>query len=44
MKGTLPRKLKLPDIFDGIFRPYRYKVWHGGRGSGKSWTVAGALI
>lgn len=29
----------------GIWNPlYRYKVWHGGRGSSKSWSVAGALI
>lgn len=43
MTGT-PPKFRLPEIFDGIFRPYRYKVFYGGRGSGKSWTVAGALI
>ena len=24
--------------------PYRYKVAHGGRGSGKSWTVADILV
>jgi phage terminase large subunit len=42
--GIKTPRLKIPEIFDGIFAPYRYKVFHGGRGSGKSWTVAGALI
>lgn len=27
-----------------IFQPKRYKVIHGGRGSGKSWSVARALV
>lgn len=27
-----------------LFKPYRYKVMHGGRGSGKSWTIARALL
>jgi phage terminase large subunit len=47
MIGTKPvkrRQFQLPDISDGIFRPHRYKVFRGGRGSGKSWTVAGALV
>lgn len=55
MKGTKPNKkasgaqppsklLKVPEVFEGIWRPYRYKVFHGGRGSAKSWTVAGVLI
>ena len=30
--------------FLGLWRPHRYKVFHGGRGSGKSWQVAQALI
>lgn len=48
MIGSKPvvrrRPFRLPEVFDGIFRPARYKVFHGGRGSGKSWTVAGALV
>ena len=28
----------------GLFKPFRYKIIHGGRGSGKSWAVADALI
>ena len=36
--------LKLPNKFKEIFDPYRYKIFYGGRGSGKSWSVATALI
>jgi phage terminase large subunit len=38
MRAQFPSKLK------GLFQPARYKVLHGGRGSGKSWGVARALI
>ena len=27
-----------------LWRPHRYKVFYGGRGSGKSWAIAEALI
>ena len=30
--------------FQELFRPHRYKVFYGGRGSGKSWSVARALL
>ena len=30
--------------FSDLFRPARYKVYYGGRGSGKSWAVAEALV
>lgn len=30
--------------FVELWRPHRYKVFYGGRGSGKSWAVAEALI
>lgn len=33
-----------PPKMRGLFEPYRYKVFHGGRGSGKSWAFARALI
>ena len=41
-----PRKidLEIPDKFEGLFKPYRYKVFHGGRGGAKSWTFATALV
>ena len=32
------------DPFLELFRPHRYKVFYGGRGSGKSFSVARALI
>lgn len=35
---------KYPEIFKELFRPCRYKVFYGGRGGGKSWSVAIALI
>lgn len=38
MVAQFPAKLR------GLFTPKRYKVMHGGRGGGKSWAVARALI
>lgn len=35
---------KFPAWAEGLFRPRRYKVLHGGRGSGKSWAIARALL
>mgnify|MGYP002783818172 CR=1 FL=1 len=37
-RARFPRKLQF------LFRPARYKVAHGGRGSSKSWSVARALV
>lgn len=34
----------MADPFREIWRPHRYKVFYGGRGSGKSWAVAQALV
>ena len=36
--------LEIPDKIQEIYKPSRYKVFHGGRGSGKSWGVARWLI
>lgn len=36
--------LKLPYYAEQLFEPKRYKVLHGGRGGGKSWTVACVLL
>ena len=33
-----------PDAVQELFRPHRYKVLYGGRGSAKSWSVARALL
>lgn len=38
MNVQFPAKLRC------LFRPKRHKVMHGGRGSGKSWAVARALL
>ena len=37
-------QLSLPEALDGIWQSRRYKVMHGGRGGGKSWSVAGVLL
>jgi phage terminase large subunit len=37
-------KLQLPEKLAPLFQPRRYKVMHGGRGGGKSWSVAGVLL
>jgi|SRR5215469_34936 len=34
----------IPEAFAGLLQPYRYKCFHGGRGSGKSWTFATVLV
>lgn len=36
--------VKFPAKLAPLFEPHRYKVIHGGRGSGKSWGVARALL
>lgn len=38
------RKVEIPQSLLPLFQPNRYKVIHGGRGSGKSWSVARALV
>jgi phage terminase large subunit len=37
-------ELDFPEKLDFLFEPARYKILYGGRGSGKSWGVARALI
>ena len=36
--------VRFPPKLEFLFDPYRYKVAHGGRGSGKSWSFARALL
>lgn len=36
--------IQIPEKLGFLFAPARYKVVHGGRGSGKSWGIARALI
>lgn len=42
--GETAQRVKMAPAFREIFLPARYKVYYGGRGSGKSWAVARALI
>lgn len=36
--------VQIPEKLGFLFQPARYKVVHGGRGSGKSWGIARALV
>lgn len=36
--------VSIPEIFAPLFKPQRYKILHGGRGSGKSVNVVKALL
>lgn len=36
--------INIPVAFQGLFKPYRYKVYYGGRGSAKSRSIGAALI
>ena len=42
--GSGVETLQIPAAFAGLFKPCRYKVFYGGRGGGKSWAFADALI
>jgi phage terminase large subunit len=42
MSGDI--RIELPDWHAELMLPHRYKVLYGGRGSGKSWTVARCLL
>lgn len=45
--SSRPRRsldVRLPDAFRELFHPYRYKAFYGGRGSGKSHSMATALL
>lgn len=43
-QNEITANLDFPPWADFLFQPTRYKVIHGGRGSGKSWAVARALL
>jgi len=34
----------IPEVFQDLFQPKRYKVYYGGRGGAKSWGFADALL
>ena len=37
-------QIQIPEVLTPFLEPMRYKVAYGGRGSGKSWTVAQLLV
>jgi phage terminase large subunit len=41
---AMTAEIEFPRAFSGLFTATRYKVLYGGRGSGKSWSAAGALL
>jgi phage terminase large subunit len=44
LPATTDTNAEFPDKLDFLFRPSRYKVMRGGRGSAKSWSAARALV
>lgn len=42
--GSIDIDLVMPEKLQFLFRPRRYKIPYGGRGSGKSWGCADALL
>jgi phage terminase large subunit len=44
MQTKNERSAKFPPGFQFLFKPHRYKVAYGGRGSGKSWAFSRALV
>lgn len=39
-----PREVDLPEYAGDLWQPFRHLAWHGGRGGGKSRTVATGLV
>lgn len=37
-------ELEIPEVFQPLLEPHRYKVLYGGRASTKSWTIARVLL
>ena len=40
----MSNQVQIPKPFKPLFKPSRYKVYYGGRGAGKSWSFAFALL
>lgn len=38
------KKVAIARPFHDLFKPARYKIYYGGRGAGKSWAIAQALL
>ena len=41
---TTKLRIQITEKFEPFLDPHRYKICHGGRGSGKSWTIAQLLV
>lgn len=41
---TISFDAEIPEIFEDLFYPKRYKIYYGGRGGAKSWGFADALL
>lgn len=39
-----PPTVEFHPVYQDLFRPFRYKIYWGGRGGGKSWAIARALV
>lgn len=44
MSERVAVNLRIPKAFSELFRPWRFKVYYGGRGGAKSWNFANAII
>lgn len=44
MSGSYRAQVELPEAFQPLLAPNRYKVYYGGRGGAKSWNYARALL
>ena len=44
MNAATNINIEIPEAFQELFNPWRYKIFYGGRGSAKSWSVARALV
>jgi phage terminase large subunit len=44
LNDPAPIEIVLPPKFSRIWEPARYKIWFGGRGSSKSWSIAQYLL
>lgn len=44
MANKIKIQAEFPEKMHGLFEPRRYKVYYGGRGGAKSWSIARALV
>jgi phage terminase large subunit len=44
MTTTIKIKGQIPEVYGYLFEPHRYKISYGGRGAGRTWSYARALL